>query len=230
MCRLLGKARLWRWRGMDMREAASRWEQQVGRGVQAQAWRPRGPWAAHEARTSGVPNQSEPPGCDLAAMCVAHSLPRAGGCGAAWLAGAHRAGRLPRVPQMRHHLPARLESLSAARLEADATLAAAKREGRVDVAVGYAARSEVQLTYVDVERSLKAGRQHLLAPGKRQDVPVHHASSNCAVPWRSDLLASLLRCWPTTALARAATTWGEATARQRCIPNARIRTWASSGR
>ncbi|GJP71246.1 hypothetical protein CLOP_g2098 [Closterium sp. NIES-67] len=118
MCRLLGKARLWRWRGMDMREAASRWEQQVGRGVQAQAWRPRGPWAAHEARTSGVPNQSEPPGCDLAAMCVAHSLPRAGGCGAAWLAGAHRAGRLPRVPQMRHHLPARLESLSAARVPA----------------------------------------------------------------------------------------------------------------
>ncbi|GJP71245.1 hypothetical protein CLOP_g2098, partial [Closterium sp. NIES-67] len=199
MCRLLGKARLWRWRGMDMREAASRWEQQVGRGVQAQAWRPRGPWAAHEARTSGVPNQSEPPGCDLAAMCVAHSLPRAGGCGAAWLAGAHRAGRLPRVPQMRHHLPARLESLSAARLEADATLAAAKREGRVDVAVGYAARSEVQLTYVDVERSLKAGRQHLLAPGKR--------TSRCTTPRPTARCHGALTCWPRCCAAGPPQLW-----------------------
>ncbi|CAI5475705.1 unnamed protein product [Closterium sp. Yama58-4] len=136
-------------------------------------------------------------------------------------------------------------------LEADGVLAAAQGEGRVDVGVGYGAGSTVQVTYVDVERTLRAGRQHLLADRKRQvcewahahvcscrlgalwcerggawceqggawcvvhgvwcmvcgawcvvdgvwwmDVLVHHASSNCDMPWRSLLLQSLLPLLP----------------------------------
>ncbi|CAI7904820.1 unnamed protein product [Closterium sp. NIES-53] len=77
-------------------------------------------------------------------------------------------------------------------MEADGALAGAQGEGRVDVGVGYGAGSAVQVTYVDVERTLRAGRQHLLADRKRQDVLVHHASSNCEVPWRTLLLESLL--------------------------------------
>ncbi|CAI5947548.1 unnamed protein product [Closterium sp. NIES-65] len=153
-------------------------------------------------------------------------------------------------------------------MEADGVLASAQAQGRVDVGVGYGAGGAVQVTYVDVERTLRAGRQHLLADRKRQvcewggahacscthgalwceqgggawreqggawreqggawreqggtwreqggawreqggawreqggawrvvdacqpDVLVHHASSNCEVPWRALLLESLL--------------------------------------
>ncbi|GJP43226.1 hypothetical protein CLOM_g2716 [Closterium sp. NIES-68] len=246
---------------MDMREAASRWEQQVGcaafrrkhGGPEAHGQHTRRGPAAFPTNPS-LQDVTSPPCASLTLSHVLvdvvqpgwleptgldgfHVCPRCGiTCQLAWNPSLLRASLPPHAQLFVHSpdaMPLTRPPASPLRvllqLEADATLAAAKREGRVDVAVGYAARSEVQLTYVDVERSLKAGRQHLLAPGKR--------TSRCTTPRPTARCHGALtcwprccRCWPTTALARAATTWGEATARQRCIPNARIRTWASSGR